>query len=75
MLNDLCIDGHAYSIWLGQRVVMKDVPNTKAKKLRSQIKTDYRDATAFINDELNENFTAAAIQAITWVTHKRIHNV
>ena len=75
MLNDLCIDGHAYSIWLGQRVVMKDVPNIKAKKLRSQIKTDYRDATAFINDELNENFTAATIQAITWVTHKRIYNV
>ena len=75
MLNDVCIDGHAYSIWLGQRVIMKDVPNIKAKKLRSQIKTDYRDATAFINDELNETFTAATIQAITWVPHKRIYNV
>ena len=75
MLNDLCIDGHAYSIWLGQRVVMKDVPNIKAKKLRSQIKTDYRDATAFINDDLNESFTPADIQAITWVTHKRIYGV
>ena len=75
MLNDVCIDGHAYSIWLGQRVIMKDVPNIKAKKLRSQIKTDYRDATAFINEELNESFTAATIQAITWVTHKRIYNV
>jgi hypothetical protein len=75
MLNDVCIDGHAYSIWLGQRVIMKKVPNIKAIKLRSQIKTDYRDATAFINDELNESFTAAAIQAITWVTHKRIYNV
>ena len=75
MLNDVCIDGHAYSIWLGQRVVMKDVPNIKAKKLRSQIKTDYRDATAFINEELGEHYSAASIQAITWVTHKRIHNV
>ena len=75
MLNDLCIDGHAYSIWLGQRVVMKDVPNIKAKKRRSQIKTDYRDATAFINEELHASFTPADIQAITWVTHKRIHNV
>ena len=75
MLNDLCIDGHAYSIWLGQRVVMKDVPNIKAKKLRSQIKTDYVDACTFINEELNESFTPADIQAITWVTHKRIHNV
>ena len=53
---------------------MKEVPAI-GKKLRSQIKTDYRDATAFINEELGEFFTPADIQAITWVTHKRIHNV
>tara|TARA_A100001388_G_scaffold100231_1_gene73127 strand:- start:1249 stop:1875 length:627 start_codon:yes stop_codon:yes gene_type:complete len=75
LLNDVCIDGHAYSIWLGQRVPTKQVPNIKADKLRSKIKTDYRDATAFINAELGEDFTAADIQAITWVTHKRIYGV
>ena len=74
MLNDVCIDGHAYSVWFGQRLTMKEVPPI-GKKLRSQIKTDYRDATAFINEELGEFFTPADIQAITWVTHKRIHNV
>ena len=73
-LNDVCIDGHAYSVWFGQRLTMKEVPPI-GKKLRSQIKTDYRDATAFINEELGEFFTPADIQAITWVTHKRIHNV
>ena len=73
-LNDVCIDGHAYSVWFGQRLTMKEVPAI-GKKLRSQIKTDYRDATAFINDELDTDYTAADIQAITWVTHKRIHNV
>ena len=51
---------------------MKQVPNI-GKKLRQQIKTDY--ACTFINEELNESFTPADIQAITWVTHKRIHNV
>ena len=74
MLNDVCIDGHAYSVWFGQRLTMKEVPNI-GKKLRQQIKTDYVDATTFINEELNESFTPADIQAITWVTHKRIHNV
>ena len=74
MLNDVCIDGHAYSVWFGQRLTMKQVPNI-GKKLRQQIKTDYVDATSFINEELNESFTAADIQAITWVTHKRFHNV
>ena len=73
-LNDVCIDGHAYSVWFGQRLTMKEVPAI-GKRLRSQIKTDYRDATAFINDELDTTYTAADIQAITWVTHKRIHNV
>ena len=73
-LNDVCIDGHAYSVWFGQRLTMKQVPNI-GKKLRSQIKTDYVDACTFINEELNESFTAADIQAITWVTHKRFHNV
>ena len=73
-LNDVCIDGHAYSVWFGQRLTMKEVPNI-GKKLRQQIKTDYVDATAFINDELDEDFTPADIQAITWVTHKRIYGV
>ena len=73
-LNDVCIDGHAYSVWFGQRLTMKQVPAI-GKKLRSQIKTDYRDATAFINEELCESYSAADIQAITWVAHKRIHNV
>ena len=73
-LNDVCIDGHAYSVWFGQRLTMKDVPAIGVK-LRAQIKTDYRDATAFINEELHASFTAADIQAITLVRHKRIHNV
>ena len=74
LLNDVCIDGHAYSVWFGQRLTMKQVPPI-GKKLRQQIKTDYVDATTFINEELNESFTPADIQAITWVTHKRIYGV
>jgi hypothetical protein len=74
LLNDVCIDGHAYSVWFGQRLTMKEVPAIGVK-LRAQIKTDYRDATTFINEELDTHYTPADIQAITWVTHKRIHNV
>ena len=73
-LNDVCIDGHAYSVWFGQRLTMKEVPAI-GKRLRSQIKNDYRDATFFINEELDTAYTPADIQAITWVTHKRIYNV
>ena len=73
-LNDVCIDGHAYSVWLGSRVPTTKTPPL-GKKLRKQIKQDYRDATCFLNEELNTSYTAADLQAITWVTHKRIHNV
>ena len=73
-LDDVCIDGHAYSVWLGERVPTHKAP-TIGKKLRKQIKQDYRDACSFLNEELNTSYTAADIQAITWVTHKRIHNV
>ena len=74
LLDDVCIDGHAYSVWLGERVTVHKVPNLSGK-IRHTIKQDYRDATSFINEELDEQYTAATIQAITWVTHKRIHNV
>ncbi len=72
--DDVCIDGHAYSIWFDKRLTMKQVPNI-GKKLRATIKQDYKDATSFINEELGEKYLASTIQAITWVTHKRIYGV
>ena len=72
--NDVCIDGHAYSIWFGERLTMKEVPSIGVK-LRRTIKADYIAATQFINDNGEEKFTPCQIQATTWVAHKRIHNV
>ena len=73
-LDDVCIDGHAYSVWLGEYLPASKAPNI-GKRLRIRIKQDYHDATAFINEELGESYITSDIQAITWVTHKRIHNV
>jgi hypothetical protein len=72
--QDVCIDGHAYSVWFGERLTMKQVPNI-GKLLRQRIKDDYIIATQFINDNSDEQFTTSEVQAITWVAHKRIHNV
>ena len=71
--KDVCIDGHAYSIWFGERMTMKQVPNI-GMRLRERIKSDYLDATAWINEELQTNYLPSDIQAITWVCHKRIYN-
>ena len=73
-VDDLCVDGHAYSVWFGERLTMKQVPNIGIK-LRKTIKDDYLAATQFINENSDECFTCYQIQAITWVAHKRMHNV
>lgn len=66
--DDVCIDGHAYSIWYGDRVTLANVPSI-GKKLRAEIKKDYL-AVAKKN-----NLKGYEVQAITWVAHRRIHGV
>ena len=66
--DDVCIDGHAYSIWFGCRITLDKVPSI-GKKLRAQIKEDYM-AVADKN-----NLKPFEVQAITWVTHRRLHGV
>lgn len=67
-IADVCIDGHAFCIWAGERTGLKDVPAIGVK-LRREIKADYATAA----DQLG--MPAAALQAITWVTWRRLHGV
>ena len=67
-LADVCIDGHAYSIWVGDRITLANVPSI-GKKLRQTIKADYREAAKILRVE------PYVVQAITWVTWKRLHGV
>ena len=67
-LDDVCIDGHAYSVWVGDRITLANVPSI-GKKLRETIKADYRQAAKDLG------VSAHVLQAITWVTWRRIHGV
>lgn len=67
-LDDVCIDGHAWCVWQGSRVTLKDVPRISAK-LRKEIKEDYAMAAAELG------LKASEVQAVTWVTWRRIHGV
>ena len=67
-LDDVCIDGHAYSIWVGDRITLANVPSI-GKKLRQTIKADYTQAAK------NLGVSPYQVQAITWVTWRRLHNV
>lgn len=66
--DDVCIDGHAYSVWLGERITLANVPSI-GKKLRQSIKADYQSAARTLG------LNSYVLQAITWVCWKRIHGV
>lgn len=69
--DSVCIDGHAYAIWAGLYI-----PTTKTPKITPKaydlISADYRLAADKINLILNANYSAAAIQAITWLAWRRM---
>ncbi len=64
----VCVDGHAYGIWVGERLSMKDVPNIGVK-LYKAIAGDYIRAAEEVG------ISPAEFQAITWCTWRRIHEV
>ena len=72
--SDVCVDGHAYSIWVGDRLTMKQVPNI-GKKLYQTITDDYILATKIVNARHNLTLKPYQIQSITWNAWKRIHGV
>lgn len=66
--DEVCVDGHAYSVWLGDRVALADVPSIGVK-LRRTIKEDYRDAAKTLG------VRPSVVQAVTWVCWRRLHAV
>jgi len=68
------VDGHAYSIWIGERLTMKQVPSIGIK-LYANITADYIQATEEINAKFNTNLMPFQVQAITWVAWRRLHSV
>ena len=69
----VCIDGHAYSIWFGDRLTMKEVPNI-GKKLYAEICDDYVEAAEVLRDS-GDDVKAFEVQAITWTAWRRLHGV
>lgn len=66
--NVCVIDGHAWCIANNDRRILQEVPNI-GKKLRVAMQEAYREAGSL------DGLTAYEMQAITWLTWKRIHNV
>ena len=67
-IQDVCIDGHAYAIWFGERVTLANVPSIGVK-LRREIKADYVAAAE------KAGISPAQMQAVTWCAWRRLHGV
>lgn len=70
--NTCCIDGHAYSIWLGERLAASSAPKIRPK-LYQRIQEDYRQAKERINNILGTDYTTPQVQAITWTVHRNLY--
>jgi hypothetical protein len=70
--DQLCVDGHAYAIWRGERITTNKTPKI-SPKLYASIEADYRLATDTINGVLGSNYKPYQTQAITWLTWRRLN--
>ena len=67
----VCVDGHAYAIWLGSYVPTTKTPKL-SPKLYASITAAYGQAAETINTVTGSNYSAAQIQSITWTVWQRI---
>lgn len=67
----VCVDGHAYAIWLGQRVPTTKTPNIGVK-LYAEIARAYCLVAKRSAALCGEALTPAQVQAVTWVTYRRM---
>lgn len=66
--DEVCIDGHAYAVWRGERIPLERVPSI-GKKLRERIKEDYRKVAREVGVK------PYWVQSTTWLAYKRIHKI
>jgi len=69
--DTVCVDGHAYAIWLGHRVPTTKTPSISAT-LYQTITRAYVNTSKDSVSVCGERLTPAEVQAVTWVTYRRL---
>jgi hypothetical protein len=67
----VCVDGHAYAIWAGERIATTKTPKISSK-LYDAIAADFIRAADTINSIMGVNYSPAQVQAITWLAYRRL---
>jgi len=69
--DTVCVDGHAYAIWLGERIPTTKTPSI-SKTLYDTITRAYVNVAKDSHSVCGEHLTPAQVQAVTWVTYRRL---
>ena len=67
----VCVDGHAYAVWVGQRITTTNTPSLGVK-LYAEIARAYVLVAKRSHALCGEALTPAQVQAVTWVTYRRL---
>ena len=67
----VCVDGHAYAVWIGQRITTTNTPSIGVK-LYAEIARAYVLVAKRSAALCGEALTPAQVQAVTWVTYRRL---
>jgi hypothetical protein len=67
----VCVDGHAYAVWIGERVPTTQTPNIGIK-LYADIARAYQLVAKRSYDLCGTTLTPTQVQAVTWVTYRRL---
>jgi hypothetical protein len=69
--NAVCVDGHAYSVFIGQRIPTTKTPNI-GKGLYETIQRAYCLVADRSFEICGHKLTPTQVQAVTWVTYRRL---
>jgi len=69
--NAVCVDGHAYAIFIGERVPASKTPSI-APKLFETIQRAYQLVAKRSVDLCGVELSPTQVQAVTWVTYRRL---
>jgi hypothetical protein len=67
----VCVDGHAYAIWLGERIPTTQTPSIGVA-LYADIARAYQLVAKRSYDLCGVTLSATQVQAVTWVTYRRL---
>lgn len=70
--QEVCVDGHALSIYLGQRIPTTRTP-TISPALYSAVQRSYQLVSKRSYDLIGEVLTPAQVQAVTWIVYRRLY--